>query len=271
MSDNQASTPQAPPGSGLSLDAQIRNYETQAREFAQITGLLAQLATMLGMFGLATGAIWLVLVPNSFRLPAEAVSAGYLVHGALSIVAALYFRGLARTIRQRRLFLRYFGADLYPTIENIGRRASLKLVSRKRTRCYIARRHIRSTRFGKWRPERCRRPELFGKVRFMRRRSGGSAVPSSPRLRWGLGEPIAMWALVPLVALAADALLAHATWSREERKRDLCTAGRILLFEASQTHELDRAKYLIDKLDCDAIETFWPAVGQQLRLDPWRY
>jgi hypothetical protein len=189
---------------------------------------------MLGMFGVATGPIWLALVLNSFRLPAKVALIGYGLHAALSTVAALYFWGLARTIRQRRLFVRFFGANFYPDIENIGQHATAQTRS-------------------------CLR-------RGVGARRGGTKSGRFSRLL-ELGEPIQMWAAVPLVALFADVALGSTSLEQEARKLHACAAGWNWLFEASDAPGGDRAKYLIDRLDCDAIETFAPAREGRLKPD----
>jgi len=105
------------------LEQQLQNYETHSRLFAQVDSLLTSLATVANLYVAVTGATWIVLIPNTFHLPASIVALALGLHGVLSLAVLFALLGMALTLNQRFDFAVAMGDTYWPRIEALGKAA----------------------------------------------------------------------------------------------------------------------------------------------------
>jgi hypothetical protein len=113
-----------PTGQDIAGDSNLRNYAAHAQVFEQVVGLQGQIGGLLNMYMLVTGAVWAVLAPNVFNLPAEVVAAGLFLHIVLSVTVLWAATGMANAVYHRLNFATQLGSQYYPSIEAIGTRVS---------------------------------------------------------------------------------------------------------------------------------------------------
>jgi hypothetical protein len=116
-----------PNSSQFSLTQQLADYETHSRLSEQVIGYLGHLGTFANLFMIATGAIWVVLAPNTFNLADHAVLAALVLHIVLCCAILYVILGMAKAIRQRLEFATELGERFYPDIEKIGKETSNRI------------------------------------------------------------------------------------------------------------------------------------------------
>jgi hypothetical protein len=105
----------------LTLAEEIANYRLHSRLTDHILAYYTQPGTLANLFMIATGAIWLVLAPNTFNLPGATVEVALALHIVLSCVVLTIMLSMAKAIEQRREFAIEIGEKLFPTIEAMGK------------------------------------------------------------------------------------------------------------------------------------------------------
>lgn len=102
-------------------DPDLRNYAAHAQVFEQATALQGQIGGLLNLYMLVTGAVWAVLAPNVFNLPAAAVAVGLILHIVLSATVLVAAMGMANAVYHRLKFAQKLGEQYYLQIETIGK------------------------------------------------------------------------------------------------------------------------------------------------------
>jgi hypothetical protein len=214
--------------------------------FGHAMSLLTAMSTATQLFVGLTGAVWAVLVPNTMALPTRVVALALFLHGLLGAVMFLVLRGLGANMVQRLNLSRW--KVQYGDKEGMGDAAWFGVPP--------LRYGIKKTGLlhpGSWTKWARVPSDLQTQINAWTEKTGDQsidrhyAVPRYPTLR----IQRTAWPLVPFFGAACSFYLGVDAWEKRTEHEGICSSRVTLLQQASTSLDLDRARYLLDKANCD--------------------
>jgi hypothetical protein len=212
--------------------------------FQDAMSLLTAMSTATQLFVGLTGAVWVVLLPNTMALSPGLVATALFLHGLLGLVLFMVLRGLGGNLVQRLNRNRW--TERYGDKLGMGDAAWFGTPPRPYGIREAGWQHLNSW-FKKCDSVPVNLQDEIEKWTGSREIDQDYAVPRYPTLR----IQRTAWPLVPFVGAACSFVLGFYTLSEKEEHAEICKSRITLLQQASTSLDLDRSRYLLDKASCD--------------------